>query len=640
MVTLIPDTISPEVKSPAERELFKKFQNYLTSRKYVILHSLGMAEHPGKIFGEIDFVVLCNEGILCLEVKGGKVSRKDGRWTFTNRSGNPSDPKEEGPFEQVQGNMHSLRQYLEKRLESTDSPLVRCQYACAVLMPDCVLEAEGPDIIQDILFDARRSPWNLNAVAEGAFAYWGNRRLVTHEFKRLMGLTDEKIDHLVKEKFKGGRLADERLTDEESDRLKELLRDEVRQTPSLKADRPAKHEFKGGRLTDDDIDRLAVLLRGDFNCVPSLKVMVSRAEEELCTLTEKQYRYLESLADNPRTLMSGVAGSGKTLLAAEQARRAFWEGKDVLYLCYNHHIAEYLSAVFKKENADITAMTLHAFMKQACEAQWPPDPEDSWYTETLPRIFLEQAQVPDFDLVVIDEGQDLLKECYLPCLERLIRNGFEGGNWAIYYDSNQNIYGTAPELQAALASLQTRVTPASFKLDTNCRNTRQIADANILTSNICEQGRTTVSGPHAEYISYASREEEQKKINAIIRNLKDSGFSGEDFILLSKYRLENPKNGLGVKGLDPDLGTIKYKGQLWRAREDEIRFSTIFAFKGLEARIVILADVDSFSDEASKLLNYVAISRACTQIYVLYAEAAEDERQEMIASGAKHIVGA
>ena len=72
---------------------------------------------------------------------------------------------------------------------------------------------------------------------------------------------------------------------------------------------------------------------------------------------------------------------------------------------------------------------------------------------------------------------------------------------------------------------------------------------------------------------------------------------------------------------------------MWRAKKTEIRFSTISAFKGLESKIVILIDVDGFSDQAVRMLNYVAISRACSLLYILYDSSKEQERQNMLVSG-------
>lgn len=571
MVQLIPDVLAPEIKSPAEKQLFIEFRDHTTSNKYVILHSLGIAEHTNNIFGEIDFVILSNEGVLCLEVKGGQVSRRNGVWEFTNRYGKISR-KNEGPFQQVQGNMQSLRQYMVRRLGNHD-PLVRCQYACAVAMPDCRFEATGVgiDVVPEILVDAKQ-PWNLDSLVNQTFGYW-------------------------------------------------------RQTCI------EKHGFEGGRLTDAEIDKLANLLRGDFQFVPSMKDAVERTVKELCALTAEQYEVLESLFENPRTMISGVAGAGKTLIAMEQARRAYWEGKSVLYLCFNHSIAQYVQYQFEKDNVYIEAVTLHAFMMHTCGIEWSSDLSQYFYEEELPATFMAVGNVPAYDLVIIDEGQDLLTDTYMECINRVVQDGLSDGTWAIYYDPNQNIFNSYAQLDAMITRLRKETYAMSWNLHTNCRNTKQIANANILMTNIPNQGKPTVSGPQVKYDSYSGKEDERQKINAIVREIKDSGAIGSDFIILSRYMLSNPLNGLGLTGLDKGLGTLKTMGPIWKAKKNDVRFSTISGFKGLESKIVIMIDVDHFSDEDTRLLNYVAASRACAMLYVLYDGNAEQERQNMILSG-------
>ena len=93
----------------------------------------------------------------------------------------------------------------------------------------------------------------------------------------------------------------------------------------------------------------------------------------------------------------------------------------------------------------------------------------------------------------------------------------------------------------------------NWKLHTNCRNTKQIANANILMTNIPNQGKPTVSGPQVEYESYNGKTDERQKINSIVRKIKDDGAIGSDFVILSRYTLSNPQNGLGFSGLDKDL---------------------------------------------------------------------------------------
>jgi|InofroStandDraft_1065614.scaffolds.fasta_scaffold342115_1 Predicted NTPase (NACHT family) len=42
-----------------------------------ILHSLGLPKHQSKIYGEIDFVIVCDRSVACLEVKGGRIECRD-----------------------------------------------------------------------------------------------------------------------------------------------------------------------------------------------------------------------------------------------------------------------------------------------------------------------------------------------------------------------------------------------------------------------------------------------------------------------------------------------------------------------------------------------------------------------------------
>ena len=87
-------------------------------------------------------------------------------------------------------------------------------------------------------------------------------------------------------------------------------------------------------------------------------------------------------------MVSGVADAGKTLIAMEQARRAYWEGKSVLYLCYNHNIAQYVQYQFEKDRVYIEAVTLHAFMMRTCGIEWSPNLSQHFYEKELPATFI------------------------------------------------------------------------------------------------------------------------------------------------------------------------------------------------------------------------------------------------------------
>ena len=129
------------------------------------------------------------------------------------------------------------------------------------------------------------------------------------------------------------------------------------------------------------------------------------------------------------------------------------------------------------------------------------------------RIGCDMADAPiDAAIVgIIDEGQDLLTDTYLECIDRIVRDGLGDGSWAIYYDPNQNIFNSYAQLDAMIKKLRKEAYAMSWKLHANCRNTKQIANANILMTNIPNQGKPTVSGPQVEYGSYTEKMMNGKK---------------------------------------------------------------------------------------------------------------------------------
>ena len=564
MVEMLPDLLAPEIKSKAETNLFYEFRDYQTNERYIVLHSLGLSEHVNNIFGEIDFVVICSSGVLCIEVKGGEVRRDRGIWEFVNRYGKITQ-KSEGPFQQVQGNMQSLRTYLLKRLGKWD-PLVSCQYASCVIMPDCNFTYRGIEIIPEILFD-KKSYQGLDEVVSYSFSYW----------KRVL---------------------------------------------------QSQYGFEGTGLENSEMDRLANLLRGDFHFVPSMKDVIDGTSKALCALTDEQYDILESLSDNERTLVSGMAGTGKTLLGIEQARRMYWAGNSVLYLCFNKSIAEYVQYQFEKEGLDIRAVTLHSIMLNGNQVELD---SSEYFEHILPEYFLKNTIETEYDYLIVDEGQDLFRVAYLSCIGKLLKGGLKDGSWLIFYDQNQNIYNSNDQFDTCIAILK-ECGAALYKLTINCRNTKQIADANTLMTGIFNIGRPKVSGLKVHYLSYQSQDEEHRILDDLLVSLKNDGIYGSDVVILSKYSITNTNNCLSHNSVTKAVGLLKTSGQMWRAKKTDIRFSTISAYKGLEAKVVILTDVDDFKGKSSCMLNYVAISRASTLLYVLYDKSKEADRQDMMLS--------
>src|SRR6266852_5246542 len=84
------------------------------------------------------------------------------------------------------------------------------------------------------------------------------------------------------------------------------------------------------------------LLRPDFEAVVSRGATLDDTEAQLLRLTEEQFDALDLLADNERCLVEGAAGTGKTMLALEYARRSSKNGRRTLFVCFNRLLGEWL----------------------------------------------------------------------------------------------------------------------------------------------------------------------------------------------------------------------------------------------------------------------------------------------------------
>ena len=102
---------------------------------------------------------------------------------------------------------------------------------------------------------------------------------------------------------------------------------------------------------------LVEALAHDIDIRQPLMAMVEEAKRAILRLSERQYGVLKVLAANRRVAVSGPAGSGKTLLAAEKARRLAGLGLRTLLTCFNRALADHLRTGLKD---DLDHSTMHA----------------------------------------------------------------------------------------------------------------------------------------------------------------------------------------------------------------------------------------------------------------------------------------
>jgi len=134
-------------------------------------------------------------------------------------------------------------------------------------------------------------------------------------------------------------------------------------------------------------------------------------EEELVALDAAQLALLDEIGHNPRFLVSGGPGTGKTLLARDLCSRSARAGKRARYLCSTRALATALRAG-GLETASTVRDAAVALLATAGISMQGGAPPSEWTSETWDLATLQAAadasEGAACDVVVVDEAQDLL----------------------------------------------------------------------------------------------------------------------------------------------------------------------------------------------------------------------------------------
>lgn len=562
---MIPSHCDDSTISSAERRVFDLLKNDPDTVSWIALHSLGLSRRSTKPYGEIDFVVLVPEGgIVCLEVKGGRITCSDGVWYTKDRYGRQNQMKR-SPFMQAREGMFALRNELLRHF-GDDHPAGRCTTGYAAVFPDVPSPPQTPE-----------------------FESW---EVIDRD--SLHTPVSRSIMNLLKNQRK-------KLGDGE----------------------------KAGTFSPRTVSEVRQFLRPDFDVVVARSVSIQRSEEKLLRLTEEQYDVLDRLSENQRCLIKGAAGTGKTLLGLEYARRSAAMGERTLFVCYNRMLGNWIreQCVGLEE---ITCGSFYSCLYELIFASSVADEfkeklesctDDELYNEVFPfygELAGSETETP-FDVIVVDEAQDLLREPVMSVLNAWLKGGLAGGRWAITGDfTRQAIYSSNGEEDDdyVLQGYCPHYTRESLLL--NCRNTRRIAEETGLLSGFFSLPYRlgSVEGLSVDYRYWRNRDHQAKLLSEVIENLLDDGVNPEEITVLSPKKLRNSVAATLVEGARFRLYELQEKGTK-TGRTKWIPFSTIQGFKGMESPVIVMCDVDTIDSKEPQALLYVGMSRARSHLAIL-----------------------
>jgi superfamily I DNA/RNA helicase len=410
---------------------------------------------------------------------------------------------------------------------------------------------------------------------------------------------------------------------------------------SIRPDMPADIVIDNARLQDlsHTLDSIFAYYRGDAPpesvepsraAIQQLRLLLGKTVElrpaiwgefvdeqsEMLRLTQEQYQLLESLQLHNRALIWGCAGSGKTLIAAEKAARLSQQGFRVLLTCFNKGLAaflrERLAPITSKPGVTLDIANFHDLCEQlAAEAGIPLENKDdvTYFGEELPMALMEAADQLQlrYDAIVVDEGQDF-QDNWWASLQYLLQHP-EESIFYIFYDEQQRIY---PNTGNFPLNLQPHL------LTRNCRNTKSIH--RLMSKFYSGQFQITAQGPvgrPVEVIPTNSSSALATKLREVLDDLTTRGrVPNSEIVILT------PSRARTTLWKQPLSGPVALTDH-WPPEPGCVYCTTVHAFKGLEASVVLLVELDLWPTDRVSLdaVLYVASSRARNHLVVFLPDA-------------------
>lgn len=393
-----------------------------------------------------------------------------------------------------------------------------------------------------------------------------------------------------------------------------------------------------------------------------------RIENRIVRLTEEQHHTLILADAEDRCLFTGGAGTGKTMLAMELARRQTKSGERVALVCYNRILGDFLveESFTRFKLGDITGSFWHHFaytLIRQDETLWQEfsaemDRAENDNTGPLENARRQQFDTitpeftrnflltygPQFDYLIVDELQDMCQDPYLEIMDLALRGGLKGGRWAMFCDFNQHTEPRNP--LSNIENLKNiTVQYAERNLEINCRNTYPIVEDsdNVIGIDRDDTVQPKINGPDPRYVYWRDNSELPTILDQEVRSLVNQNEEIKQIFVLGTNTLE--ESGLDLLNHTyAGYPLMDCPGIYWPIRsrceqnpccqvpsddDSYLKFRTVRRFKGMESKTVILI-VDGLSLANDKKILYVGLTRARVKLIVLAPESIKERLKILV----------
>jgi DNA polymerase III delta prime subunit len=371
-----------------------------------LIHSLRISGkyHRGQKAGECDFVLVSKWGIMIVEVKGAKIILEEN--SLFQLKASTGARRRIRPFSQVEDNASGMEEFLK------DNNLPFTFIGRVVLFPECEFRYSG--ISYEIL-------WHMGS-KQSMFSFIRAELLRQKEEYREKTLA--RLYHAL-----------------ERDPENEDIRRRIERTGTA---------FPN--LRSNELDQLLKALLPKVVGEDSRnRYIVSR--ENAQSYSEINQAFLMGLHRNPRLMVQGPPGCGKSTYALELIRRQAEKEEETgtgLFLCWNEFLA--CSIRHRIENDEEIPVEMDVFPFYGYvqllinDAGLPPDTleyanihEIALHLKAALDLLASMNRLPGYSFIVVDEAQDLFDRGLEQILDRCqaVDKGIEKGTYYVFYDNTQ-----------------------------------------------------------------------------------------------------------------------------------------------------------------------------------------------------------
>jgi hypothetical protein len=399
------------------------------------------------------------------------------------------------------------------------------------------------------------------------------------------------------------------------------------------------------------------------NLKPPFKQILKHGEKEQELQFDRiQQQFISSVFDNRHLIIKGLAGTGKTIIAAKAATKEKYKDKKVLMLTKTKGLCQFLKVLIKRnplsKTTNLRIASIDRFVSETSRRLKLPNPfpkdeneKRRFKDENEKRRFFDYDNPKNckkifdefpkerFDLVLVDEAQDF-HENWFVALNSIVKFA---GSICYFYDPLQT---TIPYSMSEILKNPNRINFSVSSFNVNYRNTSAIS--NLLSKLIkkyfpneqliySEHSDTNKGRPPTLIEANSFEEIVTKTIEQVKNLISKEKFKPMDIGVLGVNSMRATDYGANL-WMGPELKKLDLKViSAWDYslpymdpnEENDITLSDVRSFKGLEKKVIIMVNFSEINEKTVQQI-YTGLSRARGDLIIISNQKSVNQIKELL----------